>query len=318
MLIPRLARIALCGSLCVWLFGVVQLCYGAEQKPEDIIAKYLDSVGTAQARSACKSRVNQGPAQFKMLVGGAGSLDGKGVLVSEGKKLQFMMKFASNEYRGEQFIYDGSKLQIAGTTSNRSRSSMAEFVYTQDAIVKEGLLGGELSTAFPLFDLEDRKPKLSFEGEKTIDGHKLLDLRYKPKKSSDLDIHLYFDTETYHHVMTVYSLKVRAGLGYVDPQVSAASPTGGDVASGTMLSPTGGTVADSNETVAARQQETRYRLEERFSDFAAVDGLTLPTHYNLHFSAELGNGKTTVSEWDIKGGQVANNVNPDPRNFQVK
>lgn len=287
-------------------------------KPEDIVAKYLGSIGSAQARSVSKSRLNQGPATFKILVGGAGTLDGKGVLISEGHKLQFMMKFLSNDYRGEQVIFDGNKVKVAASTSAQSRSALGEFVFSQDAIVREGLLGGELSTAFPLLDLEDRKPKLSYEGEKTIDGQKVLDLRYKPKKSTDLDIHLYFDAETYRHVMTTYSLRLRPGMGNVDPQLSNAGAMPGDVASGTLMSPTGGLVTDTNETVSARQQETRYRLEERFGDFKTVDGLTLPTSYKLHFSQELGNGKTTVNEWDISAGQVSNNINPDPRNFEVR
>jgi hypothetical protein len=317
----KITALALFGGLLAVCFGG-SLCYGADQKPEDIVAKYLDSLGTPQARAAAKSRVGQGAATFKMLVGGAGSLEGKGVFVSEGDKMQFMMKFPNNDYRGEQFIFDGKKLQVTASTSKQGRSTLGEFVYTQDAIVKDGLFGGELTTAFPLLNLEARKAKLSYDGEKTIDGQKVFDLRYKPKKSSDLEIHLYFDAETHRHVMTVYTLRVRPGMGYVDPQLSAAVPAnagpGGDVATGELMSPTGGVVTDTSETATARQQETRYRLEERFSDFKTVDGLTLPTRYKLHFSQELASGKTTVNEWDIAADQVMDNVNPDPRNFQVK
>jgi hypothetical protein len=291
------------------------LSYGENLKPEEIVAKSLDAMGTPQARAA-KSRVSQGAARFRLVSGGVGNLDGKGVLVSEGRKLQFMVKFPNTDYKGEQFVTDGDKVRVATTTGKQSRSSFGQFVYTQDVIIKEGLLGGELSTAWPLLNLEERKAKLSYEGEKTVDGKKLLDVRYKPKKSSDLEIHLFFDPETYHHVMTVYTMRIRQGLGNVDAQLSNAQATGADLGPSPIA--TGGVVTESSETATARLTETRYRLEERFSDFKTVEGVTLPSHYNLHFTQELGNGPTTVSEWDMTTDQISNNISLDPRNFEIK
>ena len=299
----------------LWLAGA-SLSYGENLKPEDIVAKSLDSMGTSQARTAATSRVNEGKVQFRVLSGGVGNLEGKGVLVSQGRKLQFFMKFPNNDYRGEQFVTDGDKVRVAATTSRQNRSSLGQFVFSQDAIVKEGLLGGEISTAWPLLNLQERKAKLSYEGEKTIDGKKLLDVRYKPKKSSDLDIHLYFEPDTYRHVMTVYTLRIRPGIGHVDEQLSNAQATGADLGPSPIA--TGGVVTESSETATAHGSETRYRLEEHFSDFKTVDGLTLPSHYNIHFTQELGNGPTTVSEWDITTDQINNNVTLDPKNFEVK
>ncbi|MBZ5706943.1 MAG: hypothetical protein LAN63_16475 [Acidobacteriia bacterium] len=299
----------------LWLAGA-SLSYGENLKPEDIVAKSLDSMGTTQVRTSAKSRVNEGTVQFRVLSGGVGNLAGKGVLVSQGRKLQFFMKFPNNDYRGEQFVTDGDKVRVAATTSRQNRSSLGQFVFSQDVIVKEGLLGGELSTAWPLLNLQERKAKLSYEGEKTIDGKKLLDVRYKPKKSSDLDIHLYFEPDTYRHVMTVYTLRIRPGIGHVDEQLSNAQATGADLGPSPIA--TGGVVTESSETATAHGSETRYRLEEHFSDFKTVDGLTLPSHYNIHFTQELGNGPTTVSEWDITTDQINNNVTLDPKNFEVK
>ena len=68
----------------------------------------------------------------------------------------------------------------------------------------------------------------------------------------------------------------------------------------------------------AHQNETRYRLEERFSDFAAVDSLTLPMHYTLQFTHEQKNGHTVLSQWDVELDAIKHSVSPDPRNFQVK
>jgi hypothetical protein len=144
------------------------------------VARHLDSIGPATARSGVKTRLAQGTAEFKILVGGAGTLGGKTAFVSEGHKLHFMMKFNDNNYRGEQFIFDGSNAAIGSATARQSRSQFGEFAHVQDAMLREGLWGGVLSTAWPL-----------------LDGHQVYDLRYQPPRSTDLDIHLYFDAESF-------------------------------------------------------------------------------------------------------------------------
>jgi hypothetical protein len=290
--------------------------YAADMKPEDIVAKHLDSIGTAQARAAAKSRVVEGTVDYRILVGGAGNLDGKSVLVSEADKVQFMMKLNNNLYHGEQFIYDGKDYQIARTTANKNRSSLGEFVQVQDVVLREGLWGGALSTAWPLYDLNGHKVKLTYAGIKKVDGNDAIELRYSPKKSSDVDISLFFDPQTFRHVETVYFVRQRAQLGNVDPQLANAQATGPEA--GPTFPATGGVVGQTNETATASQQETRYRLEEHFSDFESFGGLNLPTHYTIHFSQELGSGRTTVSEWKIIATQISNGVGVDPRNFEVK
>jgi len=291
--------------------------YAADIKPEEIVSKHLDSIGTAQARATAKSRVMEGTVTYKILVGGSGSLDGKAVLVSQDQKLQFMMKLSNNLYRGEQFIYDGNKYQIARTTANQGRSSFAEFVQVQDVVLRDGLLGGVLSTAWPLYDLDAHKAKLSYEGMKKIDGKDLYQVRYKPKKNTSVDIYLYFDPQTFHHVLTVYTVRIRGGLGTEDPQLANAQAVNtGDLGPG--QSPTNSIAPETSETRTARVQETRYRLEERFDTFQTFNGLTLPTHYTIHFTEELENGHTTVADWAITTSQITNGEGVDPRNFQVK
>jgi hypothetical protein len=282
---------------------------------DELVAQHLDSIAPAAARSAFKTRVAQGPVHFTILVGGAGAIDGKSVLVSDGKKLQFMMKLPNNDYRGEQFIFDGDKVKVAFSGAQQTRSALGNFVFVQDAVVREGLLGGVLSTAWPLLDINARKAKLSFDGVKKIDGQELYELRYHPHKNSDLDIRLYFDTQTCRHLETIYSYTVSPSFGAMSPSatgggISQASPDG----SGTPSATPGG----SPETSTARQLPNRYRLQEKFSEFKTIDGITLPLHYDIQFSEELQNGRTTLREWDIKGLDVSNNVGIDPRNFDVK
>jgi hypothetical protein len=75
---------------------------------------------------------------------------------------------------------------VAGTYADKTRSEFGEFVRTQDVILREGLLGGVLSTAWPMLDLDARKAKVGYEGKKKIDNRQLLTLSYRPMKATDL------------------------------------------------------------------------------------------------------------------------------------
>jgi hypothetical protein len=255
--------------------------------PEVIVAKHLDALGSAQTRQGAKSRVIQGGATYRVIVGGSGAIDGKYVFASEGPRSNFLLKINASSYHGEQFIYDGNKTSIAATWSDKSRSEFGDFVLAQDIFLKDNLLGGVWSTGWPLLDVEGRRPKLHSLGMKTIDGKELLGLHYQPRKSTDLDIVMYFDPQTYRHVMTVYS---------VEPPRSI----------------------EGGELAQAQHQQKRYRVEERFSEFQTVDGLTLPTHYDLRFTLEAESGATKTIEWEVRALSVNNNISIDPRSFQVK
>jgi hypothetical protein len=283
------------------------LLHAENLKPEDLVVRHLNSIGAAEARAASKSRVIQGTSEFVSLVGGSGRVQGTSGFVSEQRKVDILMKLGNSDYRGEQFISDGDKVYVAATISNHRRSSFGEFVHSQDQIVREGLLGGVLSTAWALQNLDHNQPKLSYEGLKRMDGRQLHYLRYRCKKNDDMNIHLYFDPETYRHVMTVYSLTAAAGFGTSVP--SATDQLG-------MTSPSN--MPGGDPTQSSKQKEVRYTIEERFSDFKTTDGLTLPEHYTIHFTEELQNGHTTVFEWEITANEVSTNMSLDPRNFLVK
>jgi hypothetical protein len=234
----------------------------------------------------------QGTSRYKILVGGGGELQGTSALVSEGRKTVVMIKLANGDYRGEQFVTDGDKASVAATTSSHRRSSFGEFVHSQDQIVREGLIGGALTTSWALQNLDENKPRLTFDGEKKVDGRAAYQLTYHSKKKDDLTVNLFFDTENYRHLLTTYAITLASGL---------AAGTG---------------VAD--VTRSSSQKEIRYTIEERFSDFKTSEGLTLPAKYNIHFTEELQNGVTNVFEWDLSADEISNNQPLDPRNFQVK
>jgi hypothetical protein len=264
------------------------LLLAADLKPEEILAKHLDALGSAQARSGMKSRVVQGLATYRVLVSGSGAIDGKYVFASEGQKSNYLCKINASGFRGEQFIYDGNKVSIAGTYSDKSRSEFGDFLINQDAPIRENLLGGVWSSGWPLLDIEGHKAKLHNEGSKKVDGRDLLVLRYQPKKGTDLSILLYFDPQTYQHVMTTYRTSISAGIG------------------------------THGETSSTQRQVTRYQIEEKFSDFQTTEGLTLPSHYDLRFSLELDTGFSKLVEWEVKATNIVNNISLDPRSFEVK
>jgi hypothetical protein len=263
--------------------------YGADNGPsvDELVTRHLDSIGPAAVRSGIKSRVVQGTAVYRILVGGSGSVDGKTGMVSEGHKLRFMTKFPRADYRGEQFVFNDGKMEIAFANSNQTRSPFAEFVRGQDAILREGLFGGSLSTGWALLDVAGRKAKLVYEGVKKIDGRNVHQLRYEPQRRSDVAIRIYLDSETFRHIGTVYTL-------------DKASNVGQEI------------------TQSAKQRPERLRLEEKFDDFQEFDGLRLPTYWDIQFTRELPSGDTTVFEWELKEDQISNNVGLDPRNFEVK
>lgn len=276
---------------------------------EDVLRHYLDSIGTAPVRAAAKSRVVEGTTSYRILVGGSGQIDGKAVMVSDGRKMQLMLKINAPEYAGERFICDGEKTSVAGTYSDKHRSEFGEFLRAEDLPLREGLLGGVLSTSWSLLDLDARKGKLKYQGLKKIDGTELYAVAYQPKKNTDLQITLYFEPETFRHVRTVYTASVHAGLGDTSAPDTLAAPSD--------LGGNPNPVAGGGDVSSARQQQTRYRIEERFSDFKTVDGLSLSSHYDLRFQEELGSGFTKTVDWDTTTTQVLNNVSISEKNFEI-
>lgn len=303
------------------LLAVTLLCWAgavlgqtaAPVKLEDVIAGHLSSIGDAATRAAAKTRVFEASTQFKVLTGGSGQMtDGRTVIVSDGHKVQLMMKFPTSNYHGERFICDGKKVSVAVSTDAQKRSNFGNFIYIQDVVLREGLLGGALTTAWPLLDLERRRPRLTYDGLKTTDGRQLYEVRYIPSKGQDVEIWLYFDPESFHHVLTVYSLSIQAQLAQGGQLGGLAMPELGGKPGSLQ-----GTVSP-DAAQASAQQQTRFRIEERFSEFRTADGLTLPTRYNIHFSQEIQGGNTTILAWDSSGTRILQNVSLDARNFEVK
>jgi hypothetical protein len=255
---------------------------------DQIIARHLDAVGTAAGRGAVKDRVVQGNAVYTILVGGGGSVSGTEGFVSEGNKLRLLIRFSAGDYKGENVAYNGTSSAVGFSNANQSRSPFSQLLVSQNIIVRDGLLGGVLSTAWPLLRSDSSKLNLVFDGSSKVDKRPAYRLRYQPGNSQDIQIMLYFDQETFRHLKSEYVAFVGTGM------------------------------SSRGITMSSSLQPERTTLEEDFSDFQTFDGLNLPTTWKIHFTRERQSGSTTVSEWELKSNKIMHNVGLDPRNFEVK
>ena len=240
---------------------------------DEIIAKHLESVGTAEARAALKSRIAQGTVQFSERITGTIHLDGKASIVSQANKVKVAFGFATPQYPGEQLVFDGQNVQVA-LIDQQSRSRLGNFVVVEPEILREGVFGGVLSMGWPLLNAKESGVKLKSEGTKKVADRELYALSYTPKKrnnSGDLSVLLYFDPATFHHVLTIYRL--------------AAAP----VEQGQTTDPSSVTTT----------------VEERFDDFHVVDGVTLPLSWDVR--ARVEPGKALEYEWKVTLSNVTHN-----------
>jgi len=274
-------------SIACLLFASFSGIAAAGTKPEDVVAAHLASIGTAEARSAIKSRAVQGTLRFAVTLGGAGQTGGNWQLLSAEGKAKFVMKFGDARWWGEQVVCDGGKPFVSAATASHKRSAFGEFIANNDSIVKDGLLGGELGGAWALENLERNHVRLEYMGVKKVDGRDLEGLEYVSKNNGIMTVKLYFEPDTHHHVLTVYSVVQSPPIAHTD-------------------------IAN------ARQQERRYVLEERFGDFQTDAGITLPRQYDLRYSQQLQEGATSGYDWSMIADKVLENPIIDPGNFQAK
>jgi hypothetical protein len=278
------------------LLTAASLCGNdAKLASAEILARHLDSIGPAGARAAIKSRVAQGTGHLKVLVGGHADMTGSAVSASEGRKDMFAIDFNYKQYPREAAAFDGDKVHAPRVVAE-SRSPLGDFLNTYDWILRAGLLGGSLSTAWPLLSLEGRHADVKYAGLKKIEGRELHRFDYHDKGTGDMKVGLYFEPESFRHVMTAYELSAAAAIG---------SGPDSDQFSGHRSSRSAG------------QLPTRYRLQENFSDFRTVDGLTLPSHWTLQLTIEQG-PRTSLWEWDLTFTKVTHNLEIDPKVFTLE
>ena len=262
-------------------------------KAEELVAKHLESIGTAEARAAAKNRTASGVAQVTFHMPKPGQLGGIGTFLSEGRMMRIAMKFGAPDHQGEQFVFDGKSVDV-GQLRLRVRSHLAQFVYDHSILLKEGLMGGTMTTAWPLLDLAGRQPKLDYTGLKKVDGKSLLEVKYRAKKDpGDVQVALYFDPETFRHVYSEYRLIVRAMMVQGKDEMGKTLPD------------------------TSSQNDAYYKIQEWFDDFRTVDSLSLPHGYKLSFNRR-GSGEAVIFDYSNAFTQILHNQAIDPKAFVIQ
>jgi hypothetical protein len=254
-----------------------------KMKPEELIAKHLESIGTAAARAAVKSRMITGSAQVVFRLGARGQLNGKSLIAAEGNKFRLGLNFDKPEYLGEQVAWDG-KSMTASEIRPGLRSNLTQFLYQNGFLLQDGLLGGVTSTNWFFLDLTSKqsRPKIEYGGLKTVDGKKLHELKYQVQQgAATFQISFYFDPVTFQHVLSIHNQSIPAFFG-----------SGGGSAEGFI------------------------RIREEFGVFKIVDGLTLPHSYKLTFSTE---GQATfLADWAMQISEIRHNQPLDASLFKLQ
>jgi hypothetical protein len=240
----------------------------AKPKPDEIIAKHIASLGTAEAIAAAANRKSEGTAQARRVQSTFTTVMGKSFLASTKDMNLLLMLFeasSNDDYKTERIAFDGSKLNIPFVTAS-SRSAIGSFTFEYPEIVKQGLLGGALFSSWALFDKANKVSKFEYQGKEKIGDLETYKVKLIPKGGSVLTIKLYFDAQTFRHVRTEYQRTITAGTVTVDE---------------------------------GRATEPRYKLIEDFSDFLPISGVTLPTTYKITFRVDTAQ-RGREFEWLMK------------------
>lgn len=265
--IRTLTKLSLLCALALILSATpTGLASSAPQKmtAEEVIAKHLESIGTAEARAKIKSYVILGTALATFRIGGTGMSQGGSVMASQGTNNLVAIIYNNKEYPYEKFGFDGKTLTV-GEIKPGVRSTLAKFFMTHEMPFKEGLLGGTLSAAWPFLNMSERAGKLKYAGTKKIEGKKAHVIEYRAKNDSALKTLLFFDEQTFQHVRTEYEFRQTQQM-------------------------------PNQPSVTQAQNESITKLVEEFSEFKTEGGLTLPHKYKMQLSIESLN-RRVLQDW---------------------
>ncbi len=254
-------------------------------KPEELIAKHLERLAAPELLQKRDSSIARGFCDFKIIVGGSAMLHGETLLLSRGRDLSEQLQFGVSDYPAEHYVVKDGDVSVAYTTPGR-RSPLGEFLLAQKTILKEGLFGGVLTTAWPLLEFPERHARANVKGVKKIDGRELYVMEYVIPRSGNLRVELRFDPVTFDHVETFYSLRISAGQS-VTPEA------------------------------AGRTRSIRHTLTETFGDFQESDGYRLPTSWVVQYSRD-GDGPSLIWEWRSKLDQFSQDQEIPPDRFHLQ
>jgi hypothetical protein len=301
--------------LCVSLFiAQAEKSYAGsteEMTAEQLVAAHVKSIGNPALLAKIQSRILTGNTDVEFITGMSGTMKAcKSFIISEGPKLGIRIIYPTNNYPGDYFAYDGKDVTV-GNMSPGQKSPIAEFIFRFNGIMKEGMLGGILSTSWPLLDIQKRQVDMKYRKTK-IEGRELYELEYHPKEGFGLiKVRIYFDPTSFRHVRTDYRVTVREdasakGATTVDQMGDR------DTVKSALPNRAGGMA------ISQTREDSHYTLTEKFDDFRKVGGVTLPYRYLLEYSLD-GNGQSFIGRWTFTTDNLAFNApNLDQKIFQAQ
>jgi hypothetical protein len=261
-----------------------------EITPEVVVANHLKSIGKPEVLKEIKNRGFDGTTSVEFIQGGTGNADGIFLLLSEGPKVAILLRYNDLEYPGEYFAFDGKDVSVGYITPGQ-RSPVADFIFRYNRLMKEGLLGGTLSCAWPLLHLQGENTNLVYDREEK-DGRRLHRLEYRPEKNlGDLRVKLYFDFDTFRHVRTEYRVRINMDMSVPQPNTD-----------------------DRGGAMFQNVPDSIYVLTEKFDDYREEGGLMLPHKYTIDYSLE-GQGQSFVACWTAKLNNRVYNGKINPQSF---
>lgn len=255
---------------------------------EEVVSRHLESIGSPEARAAIKSRLVSGQLKFVIRTGTTYQEDTVARIISAGAKFRCTILWPRilRDRKEEEIIFDGERV-ATGFLQYQKGQPLSDYFFRFQLPLQEGLVGGVLSTTWPLMRMEERQPRLEYKGLKKVEGQQVHAVDYRKRKGlSDLKITLYFDAETFRHLRTEYRYEIDNTFGSDAPDSS-------------------------------RMQTTRQLLTEEFDDFRAVDGVTLPHRYRLQLSRESG-FRADLRDWELLVQKVSHKEPLDESLFKSK
>ena len=280
----QVALICLVPVLVMTLHAAADTVLAQKMKPEEVVAKHLESIGAVETRESINSRIITGTVVVTFREPGTGQLGGRAVIASESSKSMMGLIFENSNYPHEKIGYDGEDV-TASYVRPGIRSALGNFFMTYKNMVKQGILGGALTDAWALANLKTNKARVEYGGRKKVGDRQTHEIKYFPRGGLDLRVSLFFDSETFQHIRTEYTRTVPAVMGGT-PEASAS------------------------------QRETRYKLVEDFSDFKRAGGLILPHTYKLTLEIRAATSSFSA-DWELALSEFLYNQNLEPGSFKV-
>jgi hypothetical protein len=219
---------------------------------EEILIKHRASVGNPTALQKIKSRIMVGVGTFSTKLK-PGKIGGPAQFASDDNKVLLAILLNSNDYPFEKFAFDGKDL-TAATLPEGGYSPLGDYLKKNKHIVKSGLMGGVLRVGGPAFR-PNAETKFEEAGISKIDDRYVYKIRASTPGMGGMAISLFFDSDTFHHVRTVYFYRTDGVPVNPNAPLDPTAPRGGD-----------------------------FTLTEDFSNFASVDDLILPLRYVVEYT----------------------------------